>query len=72
MNLLMISKSTCHELPYRHSLIWFLNGDKKLSKAAKDLIENNINSNFISIASICEISIKIILGKLKFKNGFMD
>ena len=53
-----------------HALIWFLNGDKKLSQKAKNLIEDPNNSKVVSIASIWEIAIKLSLGKFKFKKGF--
>jgi PIN domain nuclease of toxin-antitoxin system len=53
-----------------HVLIWFLNGDRKLTKKAKELIEDSNNSKIISIASIWEIAIKLSLGKFKFKEGF--
>jgi PIN domain nuclease of toxin-antitoxin system len=53
-----------------HSLIWFLNGDEKLSTKAKLAIEDSANSKIISIASIWEIAIKISLNKLRFPNGF--
>ena len=53
-----------------HTLIWFLNGDRKLSKKAKELIEDTDNSKIISIASIWEIATKLSLGKFKFKEGF--
>jgi len=35
-----------------HTLIWFLNGDKKLSEKAKTTIENLDNTKLVSIASI--------------------
>jgi PIN domain nuclease of toxin-antitoxin system len=51
-----------------HTLIWFLNGDKKLSKTALSLIEDTDNKKFVSIGSLWEIAIKIGLKKLEF-NG---
>lgn len=54
-----------------HTLIWFLNGDDKLSKRAREVIEDQGNTKFISIASIWEIAIKISLDKFKFEQGFM-
>lgn len=48
-----------------HVLLWFLNGDKKLSKHQKEIIESSKNLKFISIASLWEISIKLSLNKLK-------
>jgi len=49
-----------------HTLIWFLNGDKKLSKTVIALIENNDNKKFISICTLWEMSIKLGLKKLEF------
>ncbi len=53
-----------------HALIWFLNGDNNLSDKAKMAIEDNEAINFISIASLWEIAIKISLGKLEPKTPF--
>jgi PIN domain nuclease of toxin-antitoxin system len=53
-----------------HSLIWFLNGDEKLSDNVKIAIEDPSNSKFVSIASIWEIAIKISLDKFRFPRGF--
>jgi PIN domain nuclease of toxin-antitoxin system len=53
-----------------HTLIWFLNGEDNLSDKSKEVIENPENSNFISIASIWELAIKISLDKFKFEKGF--
>ena len=53
-----------------HSLIWFLNGDEKLSDKAKSEIEDSSNSKIVSIASIWEIAIKISLDKFRFPKGF--
>jgi PIN domain nuclease of toxin-antitoxin system len=53
-----------------HSLIWFLNGDEKLSEKAKTAIEDPENSKIVSIASIWEIAIKISLDKFRFPKGF--
>ena len=53
-----------------HSLIWFLNGDEKLSDKAKSAIEDPCNTKIVSIASIWEIAINISLDKFRFPNGF--
>lgn len=53
-----------------HSLIWFLNGDDKLSDMAKSAIEDPANSKIVSIASIWEIAIKISIDKFRFPKGF--
>ena len=49
-----------------HTLIWFLNGDKQLSKTARAAIENQVNDKYVSVASFWEMAIKISLGKLEF------
>lgn len=57
MNLLLVT----------HALIWFIEGDTKLTPKAIDLIKNIDNTCYISVASLWEISIKISIGKLKMK-----
>ena len=48
-----------------HTFLWFLDGNANLSKKARSAIENSSNNNFVSIASIWEIAIKMSLGILK-------
>ncbi len=47
-----------------HTILWYLFGDSRLSKNAKEIIESNIC--FYSYASFWEISIKQSLKKLDF------
>lgn len=53
-----------------HTLIWFLNGDKDLSSNARKAIESFEALNFVSIASLWEIAIKVSLGRLDLKTSF--
>lgn len=53
-----------------HILIWFLNGDSRLSLKVKHAIEDINNTKIVSIASIWEIAIKISLDKFRFHKGF--
>jgi PIN domain nuclease of toxin-antitoxin system len=53
-----------------HALVWFLNGDEKISLKVKECIEDSNNTKFVSIASIWEIAIKISLDKFRFPKGF--
>jgi PIN domain nuclease of toxin-antitoxin system len=53
-----------------HSYIWYISGNDRLSKSALDIIDNEQNDIFISIASIWELSIKVKLGKLKLISDF--
>ena len=53
-----------------HTLIWFLNGDKELSTKARKAIESDTATNFVSIASLWEIAIKLSLDRLSIKVSF--
>lgn len=53
-----------------HAFIWFITADPKLSKKARQKIENS--TSFISIASLWEISIKTSIGKLELKFPFSE
>lgn len=53
-----------------HTLIWFIDGDTMLSQKAKKEIEEENAINFVSIASLWEITIKISLGKIELKTSF--
>ena len=52
-----------------HIVLWFLNGDDKLSDNAKNEILNPDNHKFVSMTSFWEISIKLGLKKLFFDGG---
>jgi len=53
-----------------HSLIWFIGGEPQLSARARQLIEDEENELFVSIASLWEMAIKVSLGKLKLGQPF--
>jgi len=53
-----------------HAFIWFINGDEALSAKALETIENHPDANYVSIASLWEIAVKISLGKLDIKQPF--
>ena len=53
-----------------HTLIWFLNGDSSLTSKARKAIELDNATNFVSIASLWEISIKLSLDRLEIKFPF--
>jgi PIN domain nuclease of toxin-antitoxin system len=58
-----------------HTLIWFFNGDLLLSEKARQSIIELRHRNFVSVASVWEIAIKISLNKLAFggkTQGFLD
>ena len=52
-----------------HALLWFFNGDEKLSLTARRVINNENHKKIVSVASLWEITIKISLGKLEFTGG---
>jgi len=53
-----------------HTLIWFISGDKELSTKARKAIEADDAINFVSIASLWEISIKISMDRLELNSTF--
>jgi len=53
-----------------HTFMWFVNGHDELSSLARKTIERKGTNNFVSIASLWEIAIKISIGKLKLKTPF--
>jgi len=59
-----------------HTVLWFFNGDNtSLSETAKNIIQDQQHTKFVSMASVWEIGIKISIGKLVFPqntNGFVD
>jgi PIN domain nuclease of toxin-antitoxin system len=53
-----------------HTLIFYINGDPELPQTAITAIEAENTINFVSIASLWEMAIKISLGKLELKTPF--
>jgi len=53
-----------------HSLIWFIGGDAQLSTHARQLIDEEENELFISVASLWEMAIKFSIGKLDLGQPF--
>jgi len=49
-----------------HTAMWYFNGDKALSKTAREIILKLSNQIHLSIISAWELAIKINLGKLDF------
>ena len=47
-----------------HAILWWLTGDKRLSRPAKRILEDPANRRWISIASLWEIAIKMRTGRL--------
>jgi PIN domain nuclease of toxin-antitoxin system len=55
-----------------HLFLWFVNDDPRLSDPLKDLIENENNFSYLSIASLWEMSIKYNLGKLTLAPSYEE
>lgn len=51
-----------------HSLLWWLDNDDRLSRRAREAIQNPITQVLVSVGSLWEIGIKQQLGKLKASN----
>lgn len=47
-----------------HTLLWWLDGDRRMSKRARTLVGRDVNEVFVSAASAWEITTKWRLGKL--------
>lgn len=52
-----------------HAFLWFVDGDAKLSRAARDAIEDPANQRLVSVASLWEMAIKTSSGKLTVAGG---
>ncbi len=55
-----------------HIFLWFVNDDPRLSDRLKDLIENENNFSYLSVASLWEMSIKYNLGKLTLAPSYEE
>ncbi len=53
-----------------HTFIWFVEGDSRLSAEARKAIEEEDAINFVSIATLWEIAIKLSLKKLELQGPF--
>lgn len=53
-----------HALLDTHALLWWLDGDNRLSRPAQEAIENEENVIYVSAASAWEIATKVRIGKL--------
>ena len=47
-----------------HALLWWLDGDERLSDSARSAIDDNSTRVFVSAASAWEIATKVRIGKL--------
>jgi PIN domain nuclease of toxin-antitoxin system len=54
-----------------HAFLWAITGDKQLSEIARETFLNSGNRLFFSAVSMWEICIKISLGKLSLKRGWL-
>ncbi|WP_013334734.1 type II toxin-antitoxin system VapC family toxin [Gloeothece verrucosa] len=55
-----------------HIFLWFVNDEPKLSDPLKDLIEDENNFSYLSVASLWEMSIKYNLGKLTLAPSYQE
>lgn len=51
-----------------HAFLWFIEDHPRLSRVARQLIEDNTTVPFLSVASLWEMAIKISLGKMTVGN----
>ena len=55
-----------------HTFLWFIEGSLNLSDGARNLIEDQANQRFLSVASLWEMSIKVSIGKLELGMTFTE
>ena len=55
-----------------HTLLWYFNGDLQLSKKAGNILEDEQEKKYVSIASIWEIAIKMNIERLNLDYPFKD
>lgn len=55
-----------------HTFIWYVSGDSSLSSIVKEAIEKKPHNNFLSVASLWEIAIKVSLQKLDLNRPFAE
>lgn len=47
-----------------HAFLWFIGGSDRLSSHARELIAEEDNDRYLSVASLWEMAIKVSIGKL--------
>jgi len=55
-----------------HTFLWFIDGSAKLSRSARELIEDQRNVKLVSVASLWETGLKISLGRLELAQPFEE
>ena len=56
---------TCSASPAGyHTFLWFIAGDARLARRARQLIEEPANARYLSVASLWEMAIRASLGRL--------
>jgi PIN domain nuclease of toxin-antitoxin system len=53
-----------------HTFLWFIAGSDRISAKARNLIENEENQSFVSMATVWEMAIKVSIGKLELGEPF--
>ncbi|HWX45691.1 MAG TPA: type II toxin-antitoxin system VapC family toxin [Solirubrobacteraceae bacterium] len=55
-----------------HAALWFLEGDRRLSRAARRVIEDDRAERLLSAVSVIEVAVKRRLGKLDMSADFYE
>ncbi|MBR8829718.1 MAG: hypothetical protein N5P05_001330 [Chroococcopsis gigantea SAG 12.99] len=55
-----------------HTFLWFIQGNLNLSVVGRNLIEDERNQRFLSVASLWEMCIKVSIGKLELGMTFTE
>src|SRR2546421_501501 len=55
-----------------HAYLWFVEGDARISKRVRQLIEDPSNEVWLSLASAWEVSVRTSIGKLALSRSLHD
>lgn len=55
-----------------HAFMWFVDGNERLPRYTRSLIEKRGNERLLSIGSLWEMAIKASLGKLEVRGPFVE
>ena len=55
-----------------HILLWYMEGNSRISTKTQEKIENSSNTIWVSNASLWEMAVKVSIGKLELNGSLKD
>jgi PIN domain nuclease of toxin-antitoxin system len=55
-----------------HAFLWFIGGDSRISQLGRDVIENPQNNVHLSLVSVWEMALKVVVRKLEFDQPLQE